>query len=241
MSGPTRFFEIVASEPLQVAVYVALSLAVIAGTGILCAHNKVIYQDFFGRINPLLVMVAVSILGFILLTYLLGRGWFAIFQIQNLQGLLLAAGLAALLALAMIAFDRWIVLPQDVNRPFPDFAALLSHHRLCGRNPLPRPAAHAAAAALLSALFKNLTFEQMIWPCILFVALWEPIFQTRLSLSEAYPWTAVIFIALHNFLFNFVQLALFKRYDFVTMYSFRLVYYLLWHIVWGVIRLRVLF
>lgn len=39
----------------------------------------------------------------------------------------------------------------------------------------------------------------------------------------------------------YTRLALFKRYDFVTMYTFRLVYYLLWHIVWGVIRLRLLF
>jgi hypothetical protein len=33
----------------------------------------------------------------------------------------------------------------------------------------------------------------------------------------------------------------FRRYDFVTMYSFRLFYYAYWHIAWGVIRLRVFF
>jgi hypothetical protein len=180
------------------------------------------------------------VLGFILLAYLLARGWFAIFLVQNWQGWFLAAGLAVLLALAMIFFDSRIVLPPDVNRPYPDsllfyptigFVAEIFFHVL----PL------TLLLVILSALFKNLTFEQIVWPCIIFVALWEPVFQTRFSLSAAYPWTAVIFIAVHNFLFNFIQLALFKRFDFVTMYGFRLVYYLLWHIVWGVIRLRLLF
>ena len=137
------------------------------------------------------------------------------------------------------AVDR-IVLPEDVNRPFPDsllfyptigFVAEIIFHVL----PL------TLLLFLLTTLFKGLTFEQLIWPCVFIVALLEPIFQTSFSLSEGYPWTAVIFIALHNFLFNFIQLTLFKQYDFVTMYSFRLVYYLLWHIIWGVIRLQLLF
>jgi hypothetical protein len=235
-----KVFELISSELLQFVVYLALALASVICTGILYTHNKHIYQAFFGRINPVVVMVVVSILGFILLTYLLARGWFAIFQIQNLQGVALAAALAALLALFMILFDSRIVLPQDVNRPFPEsllfypsmgFVVEILFHVL----PL------TLLLILLTSLFRGLTFEQIIWPCILLVALLEPILQTSFSFSESYPRTAVIFIALHNFLFNFIQLALFKRYDFVTMYSFRLVYYLLWHIVWGVMRLKLLF
>jgi hypothetical protein len=40
---------------------------------------------------------------------------------------------------------------------------------------------------------------------------------------------------------NLVQLTLFRRYDFLTMYAFRLVYYLVWHVAWGHLRLQVLF
>ena len=218
----------------------AISLAVIICTGILYFHNKLIYQPFFGQSNPIVGIVVISLLGFILLTYLLARGWFVIFQAQNLHGLAFAAALATLLALIMILFDSRIVLPEDVNRPFPDsllfyptigFVAEIIFHVL----PL------TLLLFLLTTLFKGLTFEQLIWPCVFIVALLEPIFQTSFSLSEGYPWTAVIFIALHNFLFNFIQLTLFKQYDFVTMYSFRLVYYLFWHIIWGVIRLQLLF
>jgi hypothetical protein len=31
------------------------------------------------------------------------------------------------------------------------------------------------------------------------------------------------------------------RYGFLSMYAFRLVYYLHWHIVWGYLRLQLLF
>ena len=236
----TKVFQLISTEQLQYIVYLAISLAVIICTGILYFHNKLIYQPFFGQINPIVGIVVISLLGFILLTYLLARGWFVIFQVQNLQGLAFAAALATLLALIMILFDSRIVLPEDVNRPFPDsllfyptigFVAEIVFHVL----PL------TLLLFLLTTLFKGLTFEQLIWPCVFIVALLEPIFQTSFSLSEGYPWTAVIFIALHNFLFNFIQLTLFKQYDFVTMYSFRLVYYLLWHIIWGVIRLQLLF
>jgi len=236
----TKVFQLISTEQLQYIVYLAISLAVIICTGILYFNNKLIYQPFFGQINPIMGIVVISLLGFILLTYLLARGWFAIYQVQNLQGLAFAAALATLLALIMILFDSRIVLPEDVNRPFPDsllfyptigFVAEIVFHVL----PL------TLLLFLLTTLFKGLTFEQLIWPCVFIVALLEPIFQTSFSLSEGYPWTAVIFIALHNFLFNFIQLTLFKQYDFVTMYSFRLVYYLLWHIIWGVIRLQLLF
>ena len=40
---------------------------------------------------------------------------------------------------------------------------------------------------------------------------------------------------------KFKELLIFKRYDFIAMYAFRLVYYLIWHIVWGYARLRSLF
>lgn len=38
-----------------------------------------------------------------------------------------------------------------------------------------------------------------------------------------------------------LQLHVFRRFDFVSMLSLRLVYYVYWHLIWGAIRLRVLF
>jgi len=240
MGSATKVFSLISSEHLQYIVYLILSLAVTVCTGALFSRNKVIYQPFIGRINPVAVMAAVAVLGFILLTYLLARGWFAIFQRQNGRGIVLAAALAAFFAAVMILVDIWIVMPPDINRPYPDsllfyptigFAVEILFHVL----PL------TILLILTTSLFKHLTLEQVIWPCIFLVALLEPLFQTWWGFSRPYPWWTMALIALTIFFINLAQLALFKRYDFVTMYSLRLVYYLLWHIVWGIIRLRVLF
>ena len=88
---------------------------------------------------------------------------------------------------------------------------------------------------------EKLSFDEVIWPCILVVALLEPIFQTALGFSRPYPIWVTICVFANIFLINVFHLLIFKRYDFVSMYSFRLVYYLIWHIVWGQVRLNLLF
>ena len=231
--------ELITAERAQFQVYIVLSLAVTICAAILYYYDRDIYEPFFGRLNPLLVVVLVSVLGFLLLAFLLARGWFSIYQ-KHLQGLAIAGGLALLFALLMILVDSRFPLPEDINRPLPQalffypsiaFVVDILFHVL----PL------ALILFVLTALPGNLSFERIIWPTILLVALLEPLFQTSLSVNRSgSPWLTG-YIALHIFLINLTQLALFKRYDFVTMYSFRLVYYALWHILWGVIRLRILF
>ena len=73
------------------------------------------------------------------------------------------------------------------------------------------------------------------------VAFLEPIFQTALGFSQPYPTWVTGYVFVNIFLINLFQLLIFKRYDFVSMYSFRLVYYAIWHIVWGQVRLNLLF
>ena len=239
MSSLTRILDLISSEQSQYFVYIAVSLGVAICTGILYFRDSSLYKPFFGRINPVVVVIAVSFLGIVLLTVLLWRGWFSIYE-QNLQGLAVACGMAALFALVMILFDSKIVFPEDINRPFPDsllfypsigFVVEILFHVL----PL------TVLLIVLTLLFKNLGFEEIIWPCILFVALLEPVFQTALGFSRSYPPWVTGFVALHIFLLNICQLTIFKRYDFVSMYSFRLMYYFLWHILWGVFRLKLLY
>ena len=69
----------------------------------------------------------------------------------------------------------------------------------------------------------------------------DPILQIFAAVAAGYPLWAVIVTGLHVFVINFLMLVVFRRYDFVSMLSFRLAYYIIWHIVWGNIRLRVLF
>jgi hypothetical protein len=62
-----------------------------------------------------------------------------------------------------------------------------------------------------------------------------------MRLPLIYTTWAAAYVFLNVWVINMVQLALFKRYDFVSMYAFRLMYYLLWHIAWGHARLGLLF
>ena len=240
MSITARMMEFISAERNQFLVYFALSLSVVVCTALLHGRNSTIYQPFVGERSPVIAVVLISILGFVLLTILLARGWFSIVQAQFLQGLAVAGGLAVLFSLVMIIADTVIVLPADINRPFPDsllfypsigFAVEILFHVL----PL------TLLLVVVTSLSESLTFDRVIWPAILFVALLEPIYQTAFGFSGSYPIWVFGFIALHIFLLNLCQLVLFKHYDFVSMYFFRLAYYLLWHIVWGVIRLKLLF
>lgn len=87
----------------------------------------------------------------------------------------------------------------------------------------------------------NVQFPQsLLWPSILLTALAEPLLQTTFF-AGAYPTWTVMLVGFHVFAFSVIELALFKAYDFVSMYWFRIAYYVAWHMMWGNLRLRVLF
>jgi hypothetical protein len=58
--------------------------------------------------------------------------------------------------------------------------------------------------------------------------------------AQPFSWL-VVYVGLHVFVFNLVQMVVWWRYDVVAMSTMRLVYYLQWHIVWGYVRLQWLF
>jgi hypothetical protein len=71
------------------------------------------------------------------------------------------------------------------------------------------------------------------------VAALEPTFQVAfggkpLTWGDTYTW-------IHVFAIAFLQLTVFRRYDLLSMVSLRMFYYAYWHIIWGVIRLKLLF
>jgi len=235
----TKILEPISTERNQVLVFLGISLVIAILTGILYIRNPPLFQAFFGTLNPLLVIFGIILLGTLLSLFFLSRGWFAVHKAGEYKGILVAAGLAALPGLIIILLDLKAVFPADTNRPFPDslffypifgFVVEVLFHMM----PL------ALFLFMLTSMFK-LNFEQVIWPCILVVALLEPIFQTILGFSRPYPTWVTACVFANIVLINLFQLSIFKRYDFVSMYSFRLVYYAIWHIVWGYLRLQLLF
>ena len=61
------------SEKLQYLVFAGLSLGILGFTGILFFSDKLLFQRFLGRINPLIAFLTAIILGFILLSFLLSQ------------------------------------------------------------------------------------------------------------------------------------------------------------------------
>lgn len=236
---PIMFEETIVNQRQQLVILLGLSVAVVLCTIAAYFLDRLVFKRFLGAVNPILASIVIVLLGGALLLFFLARGWFAIYTAGNPMRFLWAAGLVVLLATFMVLVDGRAVLPKDLNAPFPQ--SLFFY-----------PAAGYAAEVLFHllplfillivpvSLLKSLQFEQIIWPCIIIVSFIEPVFQAR-PLFGKYPLWVAAYVFLNVWVISIAQLALFRRYDFVSMYAFRLMYYLLWHIIWGHARLSLLF
>jgi hypothetical protein len=198
------------------------------------------FQPFFGSIDPLLAVAVITVVGVASLGFLQSSGWFEIFTMRGtLRGIAVSAIIATLFGIEVVIAEttNTFRLPEDINVRLPwslMFYPVMGYVVEVVFHALPL----TMLLAVLGPLFKNLNMPGLIWVCILAVSLLEPIFQIGigqpLSFTQAY-------IGLHIFAINFLQLYVFRRYDFVSMYSFRLFYYMYWHIIWGYLRLQWLF
>lgn len=215
-----------------------ISLAVLALFGMLTIINRDPFQPYFGRVHPLLVAGLSVVLGLLLFRLHLTNNWLRVYRRDNRMGLTVA--LALVFGVVIVLVDLASPFPADINVPFPlsllfypaiAFVVEILFHLL----PL------TLLLWILLNIGKNRGFEEVIWPVIIVVASLEPVYQLLLAFSGgASDWTDT-YVAVHIFLINLTQLWLFKRYDFVSMYLFRLVYYLVWHVAWGYFRLDLLF
>jgi hypothetical protein len=197
------------------------------------------FQKYFGDLNPLLTIATIAVAGIVALVFLEARGWFAIYRKRHFfRGLAWSAMLATLFAIAVVLVDVRFGYPKDLNVPPPDallfypvmgFVAEFTFHVI----PL------ALLLLLLGLLFRNRDASAYVWPCILLVAAVEPVFQMGFA---AKPLSAAgLYTGIHVFAISLAQLVLFRRFDFVAAMMLRLTYYLYWHILWGCLRLHLLF
>jgi hypothetical protein len=234
-----KIAESFSSDRLQYLIFGGLFLGCTGLVAILYFSGSPAFRRFIGSMNPLLAWLLVGLLGFACTTLLLAQGWFLVYRVGDLRGLFFRSSLAALFVVISIWVDLKIVFPVDMNVRFPEslafypaigFAVEILFHVL----PL------TLLLVVLTAIFKQVSHETLVWVCIAIVALLEPVFQVG-PMDPASPLWARIVVGCNLLAFNLAQLYLFKRYDFISMYAFRLVYYLVWHIVWGYFRLQVLF
>ncbi len=221
---------------LQRSALAFLMVVVLVMTGILSYSNGVIFRRFLGSVNPLVAIGASAIAGFLALSFLQAKGWFSIGA--GVQLPLRYTLLAVASAFFSILIDLKTVFPGDMNIQYPEsllfyptigFFVEIVFHVL----PL------TALFFLITAIFKTYDAGKVTWFCIPIVAILEPTYQA--IYMQANPTWVIVSVWVNLFFFNSVQLLIFKRYDFITMYFFRLIFYLIWHIAWGYFRLELLF
>lgn len=197
------------------------------------------YGRYLLGLPTLAVVVAVAVVGGVALGALRAWGEFEIVVGRfTLQGLRLAALLATALAVPILLVDVVLRYPEAINVPMP--RALLFYPTI---GFVAEVVFHLAPLAVLllatKPLWARLGKGRVILAALVVAALVEPVFQVlfpggELALIDAYT-------AVHVFAISALQLYVFRRYDFVSMYVFRLVYYAYWHIAWGSLRLELLF
>lgn len=228
----------VSIKKTQYKVFSVLLLLVVAISWYLTYSNKTLFQRFLGELNPVITVLAAAILGFLALFLLMKKSWFSIYVKGNLTNFNRISWLAAVFASMSILIDLKIVFSEGMNIPFPEsllfyptigFFVEIVFHVL----PL------TVLLFFLAAILKNVSHEKVIWIGIIIVATLEPIYQS--IYMDTYPDWAIVAVGLNLFLFNLTQLYIFKRYDFVMMYILRLIYYAIWHVIWGHARLNILF
>lgn len=208
------------------------------------------FRRFIGEANPIAVAIGVGALGASLLSVLVVRDGFLIAGQRVGRGVSRSAGLATVFGAVIILVDLTMVHPADMNVPFP---GSLLFYPVIGF--IVEILFHLLTLCLLLTVFpprvtrSRSRSEATVWWSLILVALLEPAFQVWTAASgtpvvgspHAYASWEVAYDGLHVLAINLCQLVVFKRYDFVAMYAFRLVYYLIWHIAWGHVRLELLF
>ncbi len=196
------------------------------------------FERFYGSVPPLVVMVGVGVVGAVAF-WVLSRFGFVLWEgRRTFEGLRLSAIFATVLAVAVVVADVLLRYPEDLNVPLP--RALLFYPAIgLTAEVVFHLVPLAVLLPVLSSVVPHAGRERVVWFALALVAVSEPVFQVLVGGGgtgslDVYTWV-------HVFILASLQLYVFRRFDFAAMYGFRLIYYAYWHILWGTIRLPILF
>lgn len=216
----------------------ALWLVAVVFTALVAPSTATYFERFYGSAQPFVVIIAAGAVGAVALWALSRFGFVILEGRRTIQGLRLAAIFATVLAMAVVVADVLLRYPEDINVSVP--RALLFYPAI---GLTAEVAFHLVPLAcllpVLNAVMPRLGRDRVVWVGIALAAVSEPVFQVVVGgggtgLVDAYTW-------FHVFVLAGLQLYVFRRFDFASMYAFRLIYYAYWHILWGTIRIPVLF
>jgi hypothetical protein len=211
---------------------------VAAFTVILGRRQPRLFKPYFANVSPLLVIIAAILIAAACLAMLRSHGFEVVRPDHDSRWFVFCLALPASLAVPAILADIVLRFPQRLNVPMPEaalfypaigYVAEVAFHLL----PL------TLLLLLLTAGTNRRPSRWLFGTALLLVACIEPVFQLVYGGHAAIALQG--FVALQVFAYGGVSLWVFRRYDFTSMYVFRLVYYAFWHVLWGALRLRLLF
>ncbi len=209
-------------------------------TAVLSLNGDDGFGRFFGRVPPLVVVGAATIIGAGSLRVLADRGWYQVPRRGEPEvapeGVRWAVVAGVGLSLVAVAFDNLVPFPQEMNVPWPQSTLLYPAIAFVAE-----VAFHLVPLALLVLAlgwrFEPRSDDRRVWVAVGVVACLEALFHTVDALSgsdQRLAW----FVGPHLLVVGAVELVIFRRFGFMAMMIFRLTYYLVWHIAWGYLRLR---
>lgn len=211
----------------QRTVFAVFAAVAVLGAAISWLPLAADYARFLMQVPPPLAALVAGVLGLASVAALERLGWWPHPIRRPSAWLAPAAGLAVPFAAFVVVFDLLAPFPPDLNVGLP--WALLFY-----------PVTGSTAQSLLHLVPLVLAFWALrrwgragVWAAILLAALPEAVFQAAVGgfgLRGA-------FVGAHVLAFGVVELWMLRRGGVAAMIAFRLTYYLLWHVIWGAVRL----
>jgi len=214
--------------------FLLISIVAIGLTAWQVRVDRSVFERFLGGLEPVGAMTGVAVLGGVVLAYLQGASDFAVFGPGAWKSAVsIIAWAVPLLAVAAIGADIVLRFAEDTNVAMPD--ALRFYPAIAVFVEI---ALHVVPIAVLVAFLGmptglDATFWRIAIPVALIEAVIQAVYATSISTS--------VFSGVHLVVVGVAQVWIFWRFGFVWMLAFRLVYYSLWHVAWGVLRLTLLF
>lgn len=207
-----------------------LSLILFLFTVILTVWDSSVFEKYLGELNPIQGLLIVVFFGVLSLRYLEKSGRRVMVNPFGLEGLRVSTLFALYFGVIIIFIDFSGIFSDSINVSYPKcliFYPVMAY--------IVEIVFHLLPISLLSMI--NLEDTRLYY----LIAFFEPVFQLAIGGVDGSILWASLLISLHIFLINIAQLYVFKKYGFFPMYWLRFVYYFIWHEVWGVLRLNVLF
>ena len=222
----------------QYLVFAALWLMAMAFTAVVAPSSGGYFERFYGPLPPLMVMAVAGAAGAAALWVLSRFGFVLVDTRRTLRGIRLSAIFATVLAIAVVLADVLLRYPEDINVPVP--RALLFYPAIgLTAEVVFHLVPLACLLPVLDATLPRVDRDRVVWFALTLVAVVEPVFQVIVT-GGGTGWVDV-YTWVHVFVLASLQLYVFRRFDFASMYGFRLIYYAYWHILWGTIRIPMLF